>query len=129
MITFVIYLWQVGGFPLVSHVINLIQPYMITFVIYLWQVGGFPLVSHVINLIQPYMITFVIYLWQVGGFPLVSTNNKTEGHAIMEILLNVVLNDTNNVSVVFLLYIFVLVNIKIHPFNRYYKNTPFQSLL
>jgi hypothetical protein len=102
---------------------------MITFVIYLWQVGGFPLVSHVINLIQPYMITFVIYLWQVGGFPLVSTNNKTEGHAIMEILLNVVLNDTNNVSVVFLLYIFVLVNIKIHPFNRYYKNTPFQSLL
>jgi hypothetical protein len=39
------------------HVINLIQPYMITFVIYLWQVGGFPLVSHVINLIHPYMIT------------------------------------------------------------------------
>ena len=99
---------------------------MITFVIYLWQVGGFPLVSHVINLIQPYMITFVIYLWQVGGFPLVSTNKKTEGHAIMEILLNVVLNDTNNFSVVFLLYIFVLGNM---TYIKKYKNTPIQSLL
>ena len=72
------------------------------------------------------MITFVIYLWQVGGFPLVSTNKKTEGHAIMEILLNVVLNDTNNFSVVFLLYICVLVNM---AYIKNYKNTPFQSLL
>jgi hypothetical protein len=69
-------------FTLELHVINLIQPYMITFVIYLWQVGGFPLVSHIINLIQPYMMTFVILkvksvVEEIKGVPHVDTTRLT----------------------------------------------------
>jgi hypothetical protein len=89
-----------------------------------WETTDLPQVNNKRYHIGLYQINYMWNQWETTDLPQV--NNKRYHIGLYQILLNIVLNDTNNFSVVFLLYIFVLVNM---TYIKKYKNTPIQSLL